>query len=201
LLVVESGMDGFARGRKLEKIGMHAQDTSELFFSDVRVPVANRLGEEGRGFYYLMNGLAQERLGTAVTGMAVVKRALEITIDHVRTREAFGQPIGAFQNTRFELADVKATVDAIESYVDRAIALHVAGELSSDDAASVKQWVTDRQCEVVDRCLQLFGGYGYMNEYEIARLWRDSRVQRIYAGSNEVLKELVGRSLKLESAR
>jgi alkylation response protein AidB-like acyl-CoA dehydrogenase len=176
---------------------MHAQDTSELFFSDVRVPVANRLGEEGRGFYYLMQGLAQERLGTAVTGMAVTRRALEITIDHVRTREAFGQPIGAFQNTRFELADVKATVDAIESYVDRAISLHVEGELSSDDAASVKQWVTDRQCEVVDRCLQLFGGYGYMTEYEIARLWRDSRVQRIYAGSNEVLKELVGRSLDL----
>jgi alkylation response protein AidB-like acyl-CoA dehydrogenase len=199
LLVVEAGMDGFARGRKLDKIGMHAQDTSELFFADVRVPVANRLGDEGRGFYYLMKGLAQERLGTAVTGMAVVKRALELTIDHVRTREAFGQPIGAFQNTRFELADVKATVDAIESYVDRAIALHVDGQLSSDDAASVKQWVTDRQCEVVDRCLQLFGGYGYMNEYEIARLWRDSRVQRIYAGSNEVLKELVGRSLKLDA--
>jgi alkylation response protein AidB-like acyl-CoA dehydrogenase len=197
LIVVEEGMEGFVRGRKLDKVGMHAQDTSELFFSDVRVPVANRLGEEGRGFYYLMQGLAQERLGTAVTGMAVTKRALELTIDHVRTREAFGQPIGAFQNTRFELADVKATVDAIESYVDRAISLHVDGELSSDDAASLKQWVTDRQCEVVDRCLQLFGGYGYMTEYEIARLWRDSRVQRIYAGSNEVLKELVGRSLNL----
>jgi alkylation response protein AidB-like acyl-CoA dehydrogenase len=145
-----------------------------------------------------MRGLAQERLGTAVTGMAVVKRALAITIDYVRERRIFDQPIGAFQNTRFELADVKATVDAIESYVDRAISLLLEGNLTAEDAASVKQWVTDRQCEVVDRCLQLFGGYGYMSEYEIARLWRDSRVQRIYAGSNEVLKDLVGRSMRLE---
>ncbi len=198
LLVVEAGMPGFERGRNLEKIGMHAQDTSELFFSDVRVPVSNLLGEEGRGFYNLMRGLAQERLGTAVTGMAVVKRALTITIDYVRERRIFDQPIGAFQNTRFELADVKATVDAIESYVDRAISLLLEGNLTAEDAASVKQWVTDRQCEVVDRCLQLFGGYGYMSEYEIARLWRDSRVQRIYAGSNEVLKDLVGRSMRLE---
>jgi alkylation response protein AidB-like acyl-CoA dehydrogenase len=199
LLVVESGMSGFTRGRKLDKVGQWAQDTAELFFSDVRVPVANVLGEPNRGFYHLMRGLAQERLGIGVAAVAVMERALALTIDYVRTRKAFGEAIGSFQNTRFELAELSTLTQVCRIYVDRAVEAHCAGELSADEAAGLKQWVTDRQWDLVDRCVQLFGGYGYMNEYEIARLWRDSRVQRVYAGSNEVMKEIVGRSLRLEA--
>ena len=200
LIVVEDGMEGFSRGRHLDKLGQHAQDTAELFFDNVRVPVANLLGEEGKGFGYLMRNLPQERLGAGVQASAAMWRALELTVDYVRTRKAFGQPIGAFQNTRFELAEVKTLCEVVQAYVDKAVVEHVAGRLSPEDAAGLKQWTTDTQNRVIDRCLQLFGGYGYMNEYEIARLWRDARVQRIYAGSNEVMKELVGRSLQLDSA-
>jgi alkylation response protein AidB-like acyl-CoA dehydrogenase len=200
LVVVEDGMPGFTRGRHLDKIGQRSQDTAELFFDDVRVPVANLLGEEGKGFGYLMRNLPQERLGAGVHASATMWRALHLTIDYVRTRKAFGQPIGAFQNTRFELAEVKTLCEVVQAYVDKAVVEHVAGRLSPEDAAGLKQWTTDTQNRVIDRCLQLFGGYGYMNEYEIARLWRDARVQRIYAGSNEVMKELVGRSLRLDGA-
>lgn len=195
LLTVPSDASGFSVGRKLDKVGQRAQDTAELFFSDVRVPRRNVLGEVNQGFYHLMTGLAQERLSIAVAGVAVMERALRLTIEYVRSRHAFGKPIAAFQNTRFELADLHSLTQAGRAYVDSAIVAHCAGQLTPEEAAGLKQWITDRQCELVDRCVQLFGGYGYMNEYEIARLWRDSRVQRIYAGSNEVMKEIVGRSL------
>ncbi|MDT3441954.1 MULTISPECIES: acyl-CoA dehydrogenase family protein [unclassified Pseudofrankia] len=198
LLVVEDGMPGFERGRHLDKVGQRSQDTAELFFRDVRVPVTNLLGEEGRGFGYLMRNLPQERLGAGVAATGVMWRALGLTVDYVRSRQAFGQTLGGFQNTRFELAEVKTLCEVAQAYVDKAVVEHLAGDLSPEDAAGLKQWTTDTQNQVVDRCLQLFGGYGYMNEYEIARLWRDSRVQRIYAGSNEVMKEIVGRALRLE---
>jgi alkylation response protein AidB-like acyl-CoA dehydrogenase len=198
LIVVEEGMAGFERGRHLDKIGQRSQDTAELFFTDVRVPVANLLGQEGKGFGYLMRNLPQERLGAGVAATAVMWRALTITVDYVRTRKAFGQVLGGFQNTRFELAEIKTLCEVAQAYVDKAVVEHLGGHLSGEDAAGLKQWTTDTQNRVVDRCLQLFGGYGYMNEYEIARLWRDSRVQRIYAGSNEVMKEIVGRALRLE---
>ena len=197
LLAVERGMTGFARGRNLAKAGMHAQDTAELFFSDVRVPVANLVGQENRGFYHLMTGLPQERLGCAVHSVAVMARALELTREFVRTRQVFGAPLGSLQNTRFVLADVATTLSAARAYVDRAIELHVVGELSNAEAAALKLWTSERHGEVVDACLQLFGGAGYMDEYEISRLWRDSRVQRIYAGSSEVMREIVGRDLSL----
>ncbi|ONH55506.1 acyl-CoA dehydrogenase [Frankia sp. CcI49] len=198
LIVVEEGMAGFERGRHLDKIGQRSQDTAELFFRDVRVPVANLVGEEGRGFGYMMRNLPQERLGAGVAATGVMWRALELTVDYVRGRRAFGQVLGAFQNTRFELAAIKTLCEVAQAYVDKAVVEHLRGDLTPEDAAGLKQWTTDTQNQVVDRCLQLFGGYGYMNEYEIARLWRDSRVQRIYAGSNEVMKEIVGRSLDLD---
>ncbi|SNQ47003.1 PtmO4 [Frankia canadensis] len=198
LIVVEDGMPGFERGRHLDKVGQRSHDTAELFFRDVRVPAANLLGEEGRGFGYLMRNLPQERLGAGVSAIGTMWRALKITVDYVRERQVFGQPLGAFQNTRFELAEVKTLCEVAQAYVDKAVVEHLEGNLSPEDAAGLKQWTTDVQNQVVDRCLQLFGGYGYMNEYEIARLWRDSRVQRIYAGSNEIMKEIVGRSLQLD---
>jgi alkylation response protein AidB-like acyl-CoA dehydrogenase len=197
LLVVEEGMAGFERGRKLDKIGAKAADTSELFFSDVRVPVANVLGEPGRGFYNLMRNLPTERLGIAVHGVARAHRAFEVTLEYAKTRVAFGRPIGEFQANRFALADIKAKIDVMQIYVDRCIAGLVAGELTADEAAQAKLWVTETEWEVLDRCLQLHGGYGYVNEYEIARLWRDGRVQRLYGGTSEIMKEIVGRSLGL----
>jgi alkylation response protein AidB-like acyl-CoA dehydrogenase len=197
LLAVERGMDGFERGRNLDKVGLHAQDTAELFFRDVHVPVANLLGEEGRGFYYLMGGLPQERLGVGVTAVATMERALELTREFVSRREMFGSRLGEFQNTRFALADVRTTIDVARAYVDRAVEAHLAGELTAVEAASVKLWSSERQFEVIDACMQLFGGAGYMNEYEIARMWRDCRVNRVLAGSNETMRDIVGRSLSL----
>jgi alkylation response protein AidB-like acyl-CoA dehydrogenase len=197
LLVVEEGMAGFERGRKLDKIGAKAADTSELFFADVRVPVANVLGEPGRGFNNLMRNLPTERLGIAVHGVARARRAFELTLDYAKTRVAFGQPIGEFQANRFALAEIKAKLDVMQVYVDRCIEALVAGELTADEAAQAKLWVTETEWEVLDRCLQLHGGYGYVNEYEIARLWRDGRVQRLYGGTSEMMKEIVGRSLGL----
>ncbi|OBJ46456.1 acyl-CoA dehydrogenase [Mycolicibacterium mucogenicum] len=200
LVVIERGMAGFRRGRNLDKVGQKSQDTAELFFDDVRVPAANLLGEEGRGFYYLMGGLPQERLGVSVAAVAMMGRAIALTKQYVRERQAFGGPLGALQHVRFELAEVHTCWLACQAYLDHAIMLHIDGQLSAEDAAGLKQWTTDRQCEVVDRCLQLHGGYGYMNEYEIARLWRDGRVARIYGGANEVMKEVVGRALRLDTA-
>ncbi|HXA31756.1 MAG TPA: acyl-CoA dehydrogenase family protein [Acidimicrobiales bacterium] len=197
LLAVERGMPGFTRGRNLDKIGMKSQDTSELFFDEVRVPKANLIGELNRGFYHLMGGLVQERLGCAVTSAAVIERTLDLTCEFVRTRQVFGEPLGALQNTQFRLAEVKALAEVCRTYTDRAIEEHLRGELSADEAAIAKMFVTERQWEAVDGCLQLFGGAGYMNEFEIARLWRDTRVQRILAGSSEVMRHIIGRSLQL----
>ena len=197
LLVVEEDMAGFQRGRKLDKIGSRAADTSELFFDDVRVPVTDVLGELGRGFYNLMRNLPTERLGIAVHGVARARRAFEITLEYVKTREAFGQPIGSLQANRFSVAEMKVKLDLAQIYLDRCIEELVAGELTAEEAAAAKMWITETEGEILDRCLQLHGGYGYTNEYEIARLWRDGRVQRLYGGTTEVMKDIVGRSLGL----
>ncbi len=200
LLMVERGMDGFHRGRNLDKIGMKAQDTAELFFEDVFVPTANLVGERGRGFYHLMKGLSQERVGCAVTSAAVMERALDLACAFVRTRRVFGRLLGQLQNTQFTLAEVRAATEVCRTFTDNAIADLVAGTMTADRAAIAKMFVTEQQWDAVDACLQLFGGAGYMNEYEIARLWRDTRVQRILAGSNEVMRHIIGRSLNLEPA-
>jgi alkylation response protein AidB-like acyl-CoA dehydrogenase len=195
LLMVERGMEGFERGRKLDKIGMHAQDTAELFFEDVRVPAENLIGNEGEGFLYLMEALPQERLGIAVAAIAGSQAALDMTIAYCREREAFGRPIGSFQNSRFALAEMKTRVTIGQQFVDRCTQLHNDGRLTVDEAAMAKWWTTDLLGEVVDRGVQLHGGYGYMSEYPIARAYCDARVQRIYGGTNEIMKEIIGRSM------
>jgi acyl-CoA dehydrogenase len=197
LVVVEGGTEGFERGRKLDKVGRRAQDTAELFFDKVRVPVENLLGEEGKGLHYLMARLPRERLSIAVSAVAAAEHALELTLGYVRERQAFGRPIGTFQANRFALADMTTKVAAARAYVDTCIDALNAGELSGAEAAGAKAYTTDIQFEVLDLCMQLHGGYGYMEEYPIARLWRDGRVQRIYGGTNEVMREIVGRSLGL----
>jgi alkylation response protein AidB-like acyl-CoA dehydrogenase len=195
LFVVERGMEGFGRGRRLEKIGMHAQDTAELFFKNVRVPAENRLGEEGQGFIYLMQQLAQERLSIAVVAAAVCEVALEHTITYCRERTAFGQPIGKFQNSRFKLAEMKTETEIARVFVDRCIVELNEGRLTPEDAAMAKWWTTELQQKVVSQCLQLHGGYGYMMEYPIAKMFIDSRVQTIYGGTNEIMKEIIGRAM------
>ena len=197
LLVVERGMDGFERGRNLDKIGMHSQDTAELFFHDVRVPVANRLGDEGKGFHYLTANLAQERLSIAVTGVATAKAALGWTVEYVQERRAFGQPISSFQNTKFVLAEVKTEVDVAQAYVDQCVLRLNDDALTPADAAQAKYWCTELQQRAVDRCLQLFGGYGYMTEYPIARAYADARVTSIYGGTSEVMKTIIAKSIGL----
>jgi alkylation response protein AidB-like acyl-CoA dehydrogenase len=197
LLVLERGMPGFERGRNLDKLGQHAQDTAELSFSGVRVPAANLLGEGGRAFAHLVDRLPQERLGIAVAGVAGARAALEWTLEHVRTRTAFGQPIGSFQNTRFRLAEVATEVDVAQAFVDACVLALGDGELSAEDAAKAKWWCTELQGRALDTCLQLFGGYGYMTEYPIARAWADARVTRIYGGTTEIMKEVIGRELGL----
>ena len=195
LLLVERGMKGFERGRNLDKLGMHAQDTAELFFSDVEVPAENLLGEEGNGFVYLMTNLAQERLGIAVGAVAVADAALHWTLDYTKEPKAFGQSISQFQNSKFLLAELATEVQIAQVYVDRCVELHCEGKLSAEQAAAAKFWTTELQNKVVDRCLQLHGGYGYMMEYPIARAWADSRIQTIYGGTTEIMKEIVGRSI------
>ena len=197
LLVVERGMAGFERGRNLEKIGLHSADTAEMFFRDVFVPAENLLGEEGMGFRYLTANLPQERLSIAVSAVVMARGALEQTLEYVRSRKAFGRPVGSFQNSRFVLAEAASEVEIATHYVDRCIVAHNEGKLSAVDAAMAKWWATDMQGRVIDRCLQLHGGYGYMLEYPIARAFVDSRVSRIYAGTNEIMKEIIGRSLGL----
>jgi len=197
LLVVEDGMPGFSRGKKLEKLGQRAQDTAELHFSDVRVPVANRLGDEGAAFGYLGHNLPQERLTIAIGSVAQSSAALQATIDYVKQRKAFGTPVASFQNTKFELAAVSTEIEAGQAMVDRAILEHVRGDLSSADAARVKLFCTEMQSRVMDRCLQLFGGYGYILEYPIVRMYADARVTRIYGGASEVLKTIISKSLGL----
>ena len=195
LFVLERGMTGFERGRNLNKLGMHAQDTAELSFTDVEVPAENMLGEEGMGFVYLMQNLAQERLTMAVGGVKVAESALNWTLDYTKNRTAFGQSISQFQNSKFALAEMATDIQIAQVYVDRCIELHCEGRLSAEQSAAAKFWVTELQNRVVDKCLQLHGGYGYMVEYPIARAWADSRIQTIYGGTTEIMKEIVGRSL------
>jgi len=197
LLVLERGMPGFERGRNLDKLGQHAQDTAELSFTDVRVPVQNLLGEEGRAFAHLVDRLPQERLGIAVAGVAGAAAALGWTLEHVKSREAFGQPIGSFQNTRFRMAEMATEIDIAQHFVDDCVRALDAGELTAVDAAKAKWWCTELQGRVVDYCLQLHGGYGYMNEYPIARAYADARITRIYGGTTEIMKEVIGRDLGL----
>ncbi|HEY1458206.1 MAG TPA: acyl-CoA dehydrogenase family protein, partial [Solirubrobacteraceae bacterium] len=197
LLVIERDMDGLQRGRNLQKIGQHAQDTAELFFNGVRVPVENLLGQEGEGFRYLVSNLPQERLSIAANAVAGAEAALGWTLEYVRERRAFGQPIGSFQNTRFTLAELASEIEIARVFVDRCVRALGSGELTAEDAAMAKWWCTELQGRVVDRCLQLHGGYGYMLEYPIARAFADARVTRIYGGTNEIMKEIVGRSLGL----
>jgi len=197
LLVIERGMAGFERGRNLDKLGQHAQDTAELSFTDVQVPVANLLGEEGDGFRQLVTNLPQERLSIAIAGVAGARAALDQTLDYVKQRTAFGRPIGSFQNSRFVLAEITTEVDIAEHYLDACVRALDSGELTAADASKAKWWCTELQGRVVDRCLQLHGGYGYMNEYPIARAYADARITRIYGGTTEIMKEVIGRSLGL----
>ena len=197
LLVVERGMAGFERGRNLSKVGMAAQDTSELFFDDVVVPKENLLGEEGAGFVYLMQNLPQERLSIATMAAASCEAVLEMCLDYVKEREAFGRPIGTFQNTRFTIAEIATEARVARVFVDDCVRLHNAGELDAQGASMAKWWTTELQKKVVDQGVQLFGGYGYMREYPIAQAFLDSRVQTIYGGTTEIQKEIIGRSLGL----
>ena len=197
LLVVEAGMAGFERGRNLDKVGQHAADTAELFFDDVVVPVENRLGDEGTGFAQLVAKLPQERLSISVAAVAQAEAAFGWTLDYCKERQAFGQPIGSFQHNRFLLAEMRTEIDIGQVFVDHQITVHNAGGLTAEAAAEGKWWCTEMQKRVVDTCLQLHGGYGYMEEYPIARAWRDGRVQTIYGGTTEIMKEIIGRSLGL----
>ncbi|MBC9252124.1 acyl-CoA dehydrogenase [Pseudomonas alcaligenes] len=195
LFLVEAGTPGFAKGKRLEKVGMKAQDTSELFFQDVRIPKANLLGKEGMGFIYLMQELPQERLTVGVGAIASAEAALQWTLDYTRDRKAFGRAVADFQNTRFKLAEMATEIQIGRVFVDRCLELHLNKKLDVPTAAMLKYWGTDLQCKVIDECVQLHGGYGYMWEYPIARAWADSRVQRIYAGTNEIMKEIISRAL------
>ncbi len=197
LIVVEAkDLPGYRVGRTLEKVGMHGQDTCELFFDDVRVPAANLLGgEEGRGFYQMMEQLPYERLTVGVGAVAITEKAVEITTRYCKERRAFGKTLLEFQNTRFKLAECRTEAHIARVFLDNCIERLMAGQLDTPTAAMAKYWLTDRQCAIVDECVQLHGGYGYMAEYPIARMWTDSRVQRIYAGTNEIMKELIARSL------
>ena len=195
LLAIERGMEGFERGRNLDKIGLKAQDTAELFFNNVEVPVENLIGEEGQGFVYLMQQLPQERMGIAVAAVAAIQKVLELTMQYCQERHAFGRPIGKFQNSRFMLAEMKTEATVAQVYLDRCIADLTAGTLSAEGAAMCKWWTTELQKKIVDQCLQLFGGYGYMMEYPIAKFYLDSRVQTIYGGTTEIMKNLIGKSM------
>ncbi|HUJ05033.1 MAG TPA: acyl-CoA dehydrogenase family protein [Streptosporangiaceae bacterium] len=195
LLVVERGMAGFERGRNLDKVGMHAQDTSELFFSDVRVPAGNLLGEEGGGFIALMQNLPRERVAIGAAALAGAEAVLEETLEYCKQRHAFGRPIGSFQHSRFVLAEMATEVAVARAFTDKAVTEHNAGRLSNEDASMVKWWDTELCTRVIDRCLQLHGGYGYMREYAVGRAFADGRVQTIFGGTTEIMKEIIGRGL------
>jgi alkylation response protein AidB-like acyl-CoA dehydrogenase len=201
LFAVEAGRTGFSRGRKLEKVGQHEAGTAELFFADVRVPAENVIGEVDQGFQHMMGQLPQERLSAAALNLAHAAVALETTLVYVRERRAFGQPIGTFQHNRFLLAELSTAIDVAQAFVDVCISAHVAGTLSAIDAAKAKLWTSEVQNRVIDACVQLHGGYGYMEEYDVARAWMDARVTRIWAGSNEIMKEIIGRDLGLGEPR
>lgn len=193
LILVEADRAGFKRGRNLEKMGQKISDTSELFFDNVRVPITNCIGEEGKGFVYLMQELPQERLAIAVAAAAAAQHAFDITVEYVKERKAFGRPIASFQNTRFKLAEMKTEIEVGWAYVDQCIKRHLKGELDAQGGAMAKLWLSEMQGRIVDQCLQLHGGYGYMMEYDIARHYVDARVQRIYGGTSEIMKELISR--------
>jgi alkylation response protein AidB-like acyl-CoA dehydrogenase len=197
MIVVERGMEGFERGKQIEKLGQHASDTSELFFNDVRVPVENLLGAEGSGFLQLVSRLVPERLTLACTSIAGAEAALEMTLAYVKERKAFGKPIGSFQHSRFLLAELKTKVEITRCFVDRCITRYVAGTCTVEEAAMAKYWTTDLLCEVTDAGVQLHGGYGYTKEYPIGQAWVDARITKIYAGTNEIMKELIGRTMGL----
>jgi alkylation response protein AidB-like acyl-CoA dehydrogenase len=195
LLAVERGMPGFERGRKLDKVGMHAQDTAELIFTDVRVPASNLIGELNQGFKHLMSMLPQERLSIAVGAVGSARTVFDLTLQYSKDRKAFGQPIGGFQHNRFALAEMATELELAEVYIDKALEEHRAGRFTAVDAAMVKWWTTELQKRVIDQCLQLHGGYGYMLEYPVAKAFIDARVQTIYGGTTEIMKEIIGRSL------
>ena len=195
LLVVERGMAGFERGRRLEKIGLHAQDTSELFFTDVRVPAENLLGDEGGGFVALMQNLPRERVSIGTTALAGAEKVFEETLGYCKQRHAFGRPIGSFQHSRFVLAEMATELAVARAFTDRAVTEHCAERLSNEDASMVKWWDTELCNRIVDRCVQLYGGYGYMREYPVARAFADGRVQTIFGGTTEIMKEIIGRGL------
>jgi alkylation response protein AidB-like acyl-CoA dehydrogenase len=201
LVVVENDTPGYTRGRNLDKLGQHAQDTAELFFDRAHVPAENLLGKEGQGFRYLTRSLVQERLSIAIGAVAAARGALERTLDYVTERTAFGRPVGTFQNSRFRLAECHTEVEVAQAFVDRALRAHIAGALTPEEAAMAKYWCTEAQGRVVDVCLQLHGGYGYMLEYPIARDYADARISRIYGGTNEIMREVIGRSLGLAEPR
>ena len=197
LFGVEGGMAGFTRGRKLDKVGQEESDTAELFFEDVRVPAANLIGRLDQGFIHMMTFLPQERLGAAVSNLAHARQILAETLQYTKERRAFGQPIGTFQANKFLLAELVTQVEVTQAFVDAAVLAHCRGALTAVDAAKTKWWTAQVQGQVLDACVQLHGGYGYMNEYRVAKAWRDARVTRIWAGSNEIMKELIGRDLGL----
>ncbi len=195
LVVIERGMPGFERGRNLDKVGLHAQDTAELFFVDVAVPMRNLLGQEGQGFVHLVQNLPQERLSIAISAVAAARQALNWTLEYTKERTAFGQPIGSFQNSRFWLAEMRTEIDIAQVFIDRCVEALDTGDLTAEEAAEAKWWCTELQNRVVDRCVQLHGGYGYMTEYPIARSFVDARIQTIYGGTTEIMKEIIGRSM------
>ena len=195
MFLVETDREGFSRGKNLKKLGQHGQDTCELFYDEVRVPATNLVGEEGMGFVYLIDQLPQERLILAVASVATMEKAVELTLDYTRERRAFGKPIYEFQNTRFELAECATLTEVGWSFLDDCVEKQVAGTFDVKGAAMAKWWLTEQQTVVADLCLQLFGGYGYMEEYPIARIYADSRIQKIYGGTNEIMKEVIARSL------
>jgi acyl-CoA dehydrogenase len=197
MFVVQRGMEGFERGKQIEKLGQHASDTSELFFNDVLVPVENRLGEEGSGFFQLVSRLVPERLILAVSSTAGCEVAFAMTLEYIKERKAFGKPIGSFQNSRFAMAELRTKIELTRCFVDRCIERYVAGTCTVEEAAMAKYWSTDLLCEVTDVGVQLHGGYGYTTEYPIGKAWVDARIGRIYAGTNEIMKELIGRTMGL----
>ena len=197
LLVVERGMPGFERGRKLDKIGLKAQDTAELHFDDVRVPAENLLGQENLGFYHLMQNLPSERLSIGISAIAGARAIFDETVEYVKSRKAFGKPIGTFQANRFTLAEMATELDVAEAYIDRCLQAVVNGELTAVDASKNKWWCTELAKRVIDQCLQLHGGYGFMNEYAVGRAYCDSRIQTIFGGTTEIMKDLIGRDMGL----
>jgi len=195
LFIVDTSMEGFSKGKPFEKVGLHAQDTCELFFEEVKVPISNLLGEEGKGFNYLMTELAQERLVVALAALALAESTFKSTIEYVKNRPAFGKTVADFQNTRFKLAELSAKLEMARIYCDQLVLLHNDQKVDSAMASAAKYSMTELQCEVADECVQLHGGYGYMWEYPVARAYADARVQRIYAGTNEIMKELIARKI------